>query len=188
MSKNNKNFYVDKEKLTKELIAYTEAVKEAEGSGEPKPRVPESIGKDVYNICHRFSYSPSFINYPFREDMVGDAIENCLKYLHNFNPEISRNPLSYFTQFAYFTFLQVIKKEKKKYHTKAKYVQSNAMHLDVMAQDNSDMAADFNGEYYKFVKTLYDVELGEFDPPKKEPKNKVEPITPLTEFTVDNKE
>ena len=172
------NHYIDKEQLTQDLIAYADLCREAENAGETKPRVPESIGRDVYNICHRFSFSPSFINYVFREDMVMDAAENCLKYLHNFDPEKSRNPLSYFTQFAYFTFLQRIKREKKQYHTKAKYVQSNAMHLDVMAQDGGEFAADTGGEYYKYVQTLYDVELGEFDSPKvkKEKKERANPL------------
>lgn len=161
--------YVDKEKLTLALIEYAEQCRLAKEAEEDKPRVPEYIGKSVLDICHRYSFSPSFINYPFREDMVGDAVENCLKYLHNFDPEKSRNPLSYFTQFAFFTFLQRIKREKKQYHTKAKYVQTNALHLDILNQDDSELANDFGSVYYKYVSTLYDVELGEFDPaPKKE--------------------
>ena len=29
--------------------------------------------------------------------MISDGIENCLQYIHNFNPEKSKNPFAYFT-------------------------------------------------------------------------------------------
>lgn len=184
MSEKKKQNYVDKEELTLALIAYADSVKEAEKAGEEKPRVPEYLGKSIYEICNRYSYSPSFMNYPFREDMVSDAIVTILKYMHNFDPAKSRNPHSYFTQFAFFAFLSRIKDEKKKYHTKAKYVQTNQMHMDVTNQDNSEFAKSFGSDYYKYVQTLYDVELGEFDPKPKKSKKKSPSSTPgpLGEF------
>jgi DNA-directed RNA polymerase specialized sigma24 family protein len=50
--------------------------------------------------------------------MVADGIENCLQYLHNFNPEKSNNPFAYFTQIIYYAFLRRIAKEKKQTHVK----------------------------------------------------------------------
>ena len=45
--------------------------------------------------------------------MISDGIENCLQYVHNFNPEKSDNPFAYFTQIIYYAFLRRIQKEKK---------------------------------------------------------------------------
>ena len=41
-------------------------------------------------------------------------------YCHNFNPEKSKNPFSYFTQIIYYAFLRRIEKEKKQNFIKFK--------------------------------------------------------------------
>ena len=58
------------------------------------------------------------MNYVYKEEMVGDGIENCLMYAHNFDPEKSKNPFSYFTQIIYYAFLRRIEKEKKQSYVK----------------------------------------------------------------------
>jgi hypothetical protein len=57
--------------------------------------------------------------------MVGDGIENCLLYAHNFDPKKSKNPFSYFTQIIYYAFLRRIEKEKKQAYIKYKSLQMN---------------------------------------------------------------
>jgi hypothetical protein len=52
--------------------------------------------------------------------MIGDAIENSIRYFHNFNPEKSRNPFAYFTQISKFAFIRRIAKEKKQLYVKYK--------------------------------------------------------------------
>jgi hypothetical protein len=64
------------------------------------------------------------MNYPFKEDMIGDGIENCLMYCSNFDPSKSNNPFSYFTQIIYYAFLRRIQKEKKQTLIKYKYLKS----------------------------------------------------------------
>ena len=49
----------------------------------------------------------------YREDMIGDGIENCIQYIHNFDPEKSSNPFAYFTQIVYYAYLRRIAKEKR---------------------------------------------------------------------------
>ena len=67
---------------------------------------------------------PNFVNYQFKEDMIGDGIENCLQYCENFDPKKSNNPFSYFTQIIYYAFLRRIQKEKKQNYIKYKYLES----------------------------------------------------------------
>ena len=55
--------------------------------------------------------------------MIADGIENCLMYAHNFNPEKSTNPFSYFTQMIYYAFLRRIEKEKKQNYIKYKLME-----------------------------------------------------------------
>jgi len=125
MSKKKKpaNHYVDNEKFFEEMSAWKLLVIEAQESDEPKPPVNEYIGKCFLDIAEHLSYRPNFMNYAYREEMIGDGIENCLMYAHNFNPEKSKNPFSYFTQIIYYAFLRRIQKEKKQIYIKYKLIE-----------------------------------------------------------------
>ena len=81
--------------------------------GKKPPPVTNYIGECFLKIVNHLSYRPNFINYTYREEMISDGIENCLQYVHNFNPEKSDNPFAYFTQIIYYAFLRRIQKEKK---------------------------------------------------------------------------
>ena len=41
--------------------------------------------------------------------MISDGIENCVQYIHNFDPEKSKNPFAYFTQIIHYAFLRRIR-------------------------------------------------------------------------------
>ena len=73
--------------------------------------------------------------------MICDGIENCLQYIHNFNPEKSTNPFAYFTQIIYFAFLRRISKEKKQLEIKAKILEKSGfdevLHTDSYTGDMS---------------------------------------------------
>ena len=116
--KNTASHYVDNKEFLKEMNSWKKIVIEAEESGEKRPPVTDYIGECFLKIAEHLSYRPNFINYPYREEMVGDGIENCLMYCHNFDPEKSKNPFSYFTQIIYYAFLRRIQKEKKQEYVK----------------------------------------------------------------------
>ena len=113
---NNKEFY-------QAMIEWKILVKEAENTDESRPPITEYIGECFLKIAEHLSYRPNFMNYPYREEMIGDGIENCLLYAHNFDPDKSKNPFSYFTQIIYYAFLRRIEKEKKQSYIKYKYIQ-----------------------------------------------------------------
>ena len=100
------------------MIDWKESCREAEEMGEEPPIVTDYIGSCFLKIANGLSYRPNFINYTYRQDMISDGIENCLQYIHNFDPEKSKNPFSYFTQIIYYAFIRRIQKEKKQSHVK----------------------------------------------------------------------
>jgi hypothetical protein len=118
--------YVDNKEFLAEMIKWKKRYNAAEESGRKKPPISDYIAESFLKIAEHLSYRPNFMNYPYREEMVGDGVENCLMYAHNFDPNKSKNPFSYFTQIIYFAFLRRIEKEKKQSYIKYKIMEDNA--------------------------------------------------------------
>jgi DNA-directed RNA polymerase specialized sigma24 family protein len=81
----------------------------------------------------------------FREDMISDGIENCVQYIHNFNPERSQNPFAYFTQIIHYAFLRRIQKEKKQLEIKNKIIERTGFDEVMVIDDN--LLSGSNSEY-----------------------------------------
>lgn len=83
----------------------------------------DALAINIQKISEGLSYSPSFINYTFRDEMVGDAIVKMFTALVNkkFNIDSETNPFSYFTTIAFNAFINRIKKEKKQYDALTSY-------------------------------------------------------------------
>jgi hypothetical protein len=126
MSKSKVN-YVDNKKLFGEMIHFINACRDAENAGEQRPKIPEYIGECIFKIASRLSTKPNFASYTYRDEMISDGIEVCIRYIHNFDPEKSSNPFAYFTQIIYYAFLQRIQKEKKQQYIKAKSFENSAI-------------------------------------------------------------
>ena len=109
----NAKHYVNNKQFLEAITEWKEKVKDAESLGEEAPPVTDYIGECFLKIAQHLSFRPNFINYTFKEEMIGDGIENCLQYVNNFDPEKSKNPFSYFTQIIYYAFIRRIQKEKK---------------------------------------------------------------------------
>lgn len=167
--KNTSNHYIVNADFYEAMKEWKDEVNEAENVGEPRPPVSNYIGDCFLKIAEHLSHKPNFINYPYREEMVGDGIENCLMYAHNFDPEKSKNPFSYFTQIIYYAFLRRIEKEKKQSYIKYK-----------MLEQSDDIAVNkwFKSNYFeKDTKELSDTmskhfNLSESDIKKFTPKKK----------------
>lgn len=54
-------------------------------NGTPLPKIPEFVGMMVQLIVNKTSTRYNYSGYWFREDMVGDAVINILRYLHTFD-------------------------------------------------------------------------------------------------------
>jgi len=113
-----KAHYVDNKLLFAAMEQHLAALELAKKEGSLKPRIPAYVGECIMKIATHLAFKPNFSNYPFREEMISDGIENCLQYIGNFDPGKSQNPFAYFTQIIYFAFIRRIQKEKKYLYTK----------------------------------------------------------------------
>jgi hypothetical protein len=147
---NKSNHYVNNADFLEALKQHKLNVQQAQLEGKPKPQVPRYIGECILKIANHLPYKPNFIGYTYRDEMIGDGIENCLMYLDNFDPEKSNNPFAYFTQIIYYAFIRRIQKEKKQTLIKGKIVMDMPFEA-FEVQDHDD--GSFANSYIDFLRT-----------------------------------
>ena len=138
--------YVNNKEFLAALIKYREDKEIAEIRGLPKPVIPRYIGECFLKIANHLSFKPNFVNYMFKEDMISYGIENCVQYIHNFNPEKSQNPFAYFTQIIHYAFLRRIQREKRQLEIKNKILEKSG-YSEVFDDSNKidgDNYSDYN--------------------------------------------
>ena len=143
VDKDNVNHYINNKEFLKALIDYQADIKRCKKEGKPKPYVTDYIAMCFLQIAQRLSYRPNFINYTYKDDMISDGLENCLAYMHNFNPSKSKNPFAYFTQIIYYAFLRRIQKEKKQQYIKYKVFTDAQSGLE---EEHEKLSNDFINE------------------------------------------
>ena len=136
--------YVNNKEFLNALENYFAEVERAALEDKPKPQIPRYIGECFLKIANHLSYKPNFVNYMFKDDMICDGIENCVRYISNFNPEKSKNPFAYFTQIIYYAFLRRISQEKKQLEIKNKILEKT--NFDEVF-DANDLDASNYSEY-----------------------------------------
>ena len=137
MPRKKSEHYVNNKELLEALIVYREKVAIAKEKDLPKPRITKYLGSCFLKIATHLSYKPNFVNYMFRDDMISDGIENCVQYIHNFDPAKSRNPFAYFTQIIHYAFLRRIQKEKKQLDIKNKIIEKTGYDEVMTVEDGA---------------------------------------------------
>jgi len=119
--------YVNNAEFSQAVVEYVTEVQEAKKQETTLPIVPDYIASCFLRIAEGLSHKSNFIRYTYREEMVMDAVENCLKAIENYNLEAATrtgkpNAFAYFTQITWYAFLRRIAKEKKQQDIKLKYL------------------------------------------------------------------
>jgi hypothetical protein len=110
--KEKKEHYVNSEDFKRELQKYYDT-----------DVMTEILGVYIKKIATGLSFLPNFINYTYKDDMIGDALIKMYSALKNkkYNFESNSNPFSYFTTIAFHAFINRIKKEQKHHETIKNY-------------------------------------------------------------------
>jgi DNA-directed RNA polymerase specialized sigma24 family protein len=137
---NKKAYYVN----PKEFLQYLKDYYESDD-------LIDELAESVYKIAVGLSYSPNFINYSYKDEMIGDAVVKMVAAVKNkkFRIDSPSNPFSYFTTIAYHAFINRIKKEKKYRQTISDYQQQIYGEL-VNEEDTTNKAPskDYDRELY----------------------------------------
>lgn len=116
---------------------------------DEEEKIPEELGVNIYKIAKGLSFAPNFINYSYKDDMIGDAIVKMFSALqqHKFRVDSGFNPFSYFTTIAYHAFINRIKKEKKHREVLTEYQESVYDELIGSDLDDSNQQPDYTNPY-----------------------------------------
>ena len=157
MARKKSIHYVNNSDFSSAVVEYVERVDNAKKNETTVPTVPDYIAQCFLRIAEGLSHKANFIRYTYREEMVMDAVENCLKAIGNYNLEAATrtgkpNAFAYFTQITWYAFLRRITKEKKQQEIKLKYLTKSGIDsfIDI---GNEEVAA---GQAAHFVDTLKD--------------------------------
>ncbi len=155
MKPKEKPHYVNNREFSLAVVDYVTEVNRAKKAKIPLPVVPDYIASCFLKICEGLSHKANFVRYTYREEMVMDAVENCLKAITNYNIESATrtgkpNAFAYFTQISWYAFLRRIEKEKKQQDIKMKYIAQSG--IEEFLEDNGENNANQMAQY--FVDTL----------------------------------
>lgn len=119
--------YVNNKEFSQSVVDYVNSVNKAREHTELEPNITEYIGTCFLKISEGLSHKPNFYSYTYREEMVMDAVENCIKAIMNYDVDKATrtglpNAFAYFTQISYYAFLRRIAKEKRQQEIKERYI------------------------------------------------------------------
>ena len=157
MARKKSIHYVNNSDFSTAVVEYVEKVDNARKTDNDIPKVPDYIAQCFLKIAEGLSHKANFIRYTYREEMVMDAVENCLKAIGNYNLEAATrtgkpNAFAYFTQITWYAFLRRITKEKKQQEIKLKYLTKSG--IDSFIDTGSEATASDTATH--FVDTLRD--------------------------------
>ena len=124
----DKPHYVNNKEFSLAVVDYCNRLQKAQKQKSKKiPVIDNYIAECFLKIAEGLSHKSNFIRYTYREEMVMDAVENCLKAIKNYDIETATrtgtpNAFAYFTQISWYAFLRRIEKEKKQQDIKLKYI------------------------------------------------------------------
>ena len=178
--------YISNKELQVEFLAYHKKKLEwAEQGRETRPPLSEAIGKAIMMIAQRRTYSRNFIGYTqmWKESMIDDAVEACVRYVHNYNPEKYDNPFAYVTQIVNNALINRIRIEKTHLYIKYKAF-DNAGGFSAFMDDNvgdTDVTIlnETNEMYADHLKYIADFEEKYLT---KKPKDEIEECDGVLQF------
>ena len=105
-----KEYYVNPKEFYNQIKTYYET-----------DDLDDVLAESVHKIAIGLSYATNFINYTYKDEMVGDAVVKMFTALFNKKFDLDAvdskgnkyNPFSYFTTIAFHAFINRIKKEKR---------------------------------------------------------------------------
>lgn len=187
--------YVNNAEFSQAVVDYVHVVNDARKANTDVPKVPDYVAQCFLRIAEGLSHKANFIRYTYREEMVMDAVENCLKAILNYDIEAATrtgkpNAFAYFTQITWYAFLRRIAKEKKQQEIKMKYLTNSGIENFITSDDDyQDLSQYTIGNFVDTLKDRidkvrhFDTQIKEYVKEEKVRKKRTKTVdSDLTEF------
>jgi hypothetical protein len=147
-----KKSYVNNQEFSQAVVDYVREVERAEKlKYNCVPVVPDYIAECFLKIATGLSRKPNFSRYTFKDEMIMDGVENCLRAIRNYDIEAATrtgkpNAFGYFTQIIYYAFLRRIQRENRQQDIKLKYMTSAGVeqYMNISHDSQVEQAAALN--------------------------------------------
>lgn len=113
--------YIDNKRFHREYSVWKEQWVKNKEAGIQSPQVSDYLAECIMLLSQRMARRPNFRSYSYVDEMIGDAVENCLRYFHCFNPDYP-NIFGYFSAVVNNAFIRRIKKEQREDTTKSELI------------------------------------------------------------------
>ena len=128
--------YVDGKKLFEELSKHRAKYLE---TGE-RPQLNDYLGDAITKIAQRTVTNRRFNGYSYKDEMIYDAIELCIKYVHNFDPNKTQNAFAYVTQICWNGFRKRANIENRNLYIKYKAMLESEMNMELHSESDVDVS------------------------------------------------
>jgi len=159
--------YVNNAQFSQAVVEYVDILQKAKSKDQPLPMVPNYVAECFLKIANGLSHKSNFIRYTYREELVMDAVENCLRAIANYNIEAATrtgkpNAFAYFTQISWYAFLRRIAKEKKQQDIKLKYLAQTGIETLAMVDLNDKNMVSVTTNFVNTLRSRID-KVKEYD-------------------------
>lgn len=128
---NNKEFY-------NRYCVWKTEYRKAIFENRTTPIITEELGEAVILICSNLARKSNFSSYSYRDEMIDDGIEACIKAIPKFDETNYANIFAYFTSIAFNAFVKRIKIEKKHQKIKLELIKDSFYEGIVRQEFDSD--------------------------------------------------
>lgn len=137
--------YVENEKLYVDICDWLERRKI-----DPTAKMGHYTQVAIINIANGLVKRWNFRDYTWTDEMALDAIEVCVRYLHNYDPKF-KNAHAYITRTCFSACVNRIKKENRQIRTKYRYYLHAVPDIEEYDEDGNQIQVD-----YSFFKDIGD--------------------------------
>jgi hypothetical protein len=143
--------YLNNKEFSQAVVDYVNSCNEAKENSLPTPIVTDYIATSFMAIANKLSNRSNFARYTYRDEMVMDAVENCLRAINNYKYDYTTrtglpNAFSYFTQICFYAFVRRIQKENKQVDIKNEFTlkadHDSFLHYGESGLNRSDFSVD----------------------------------------------
>jgi len=145
--------YIDNQEFSKAVHDYNVRRKEAEAEGKDIPIIPDYIGQCFMQMSEGMAKKPNFNRYTYKDEMIADGIENCIRYIYNYDMDKQTrtgnpNAFYYFSQIIYYAFIRRIKKENKQTEIKNNLLDSTNIEMFIESDENHNNSGEQQATLY----------------------------------------